>query len=131
MKRRTLSLSLSLLLLAGCTPAPEPSPTPVPTVSQSPEPVSFDAFLTGVNEARRSALEGGEPMDISAWTSDFREQNDTFTEAEMERLLTPHNLEKALTMETAREDIETFLTLLRTTYGAYDYFGVEEVFGPL
>lgn len=131
MKRRTLSLSLSLLLLAGCTPAPEPSPTPVPTVSQSPEPVSFDAFLTGVNEARRSALEGGEPMDISAWTSDFREQNDTFTEAEMERLLTPHNLEKALTMETAREDIETFFTLLRTTYGAYDYFGGDEVFGPL
>lgn len=49
----------------------------------------------------------------------------------MERLLTPHNLEKALTMETAREDIETFFTLLRTTYGAYDYFGGDEVFGPL
>lgn len=131
MKRRALSLSLSLLLMAGCAPAPEPSPTAAPTASQSPEPVSFDAFLAGVNEARRSALEGGEPMDISAWTSDFREQNDTFTEAEMERLLTPHNLEKALTMETAREDIETFFTLLRTTYGAYDYFGGDEVFGPL
>ena len=64
MKRRALSLSLSLLLLAGCAPAPEPSPTAAPTASQSPEPVSFDTFLAGVNEARRSAQESGEPMDI-------------------------------------------------------------------
>ena len=31
-------------------------------------------------------------------------------------------------MEQAREDVETAFTLLRTTYGAYEYFGGDQVF---
>ena len=34
-------------------------------------------------------------------------------------------------MEQAREDVETAFTLLRTTYGAYEYFGGDQVFDGL
>ena len=50
---------------------------------------------------------------------------------EMELLLTPHGPEENLTMEQAREDVETAFTLLRTTYGAYEYFGGDQVFDGL
>ena len=49
----------------------------------------------------------------------------------MELLLTPHGPEENLTMEQAREDVETAFTLLRTTYGAYEYFGGDQVFDGL
>ena len=36
-----------------------------------------------------------------------------------------------LPLEQAREDLDVFFTLLRTTYGAYEYFGGDEVFEEL
>ena len=38
---------------------------------------------------------------------------------------------KDLTKEDLLDDVDSCLTLLRTTYGAYDYFGGDEVFVPL
>ena len=134
MKRKLLPLALSLALLAACTPAPAPSPTAEATPSPTPTPaaaVDFHAFLDEVNETRRAVIEDGEPLDISAWTPDFTDQNHTFTDEEMEVLLTPHDPAENLTLEQAREDVETAFTLLRTTYGAYEYFGGDEVFDGL
>ena len=132
MNRRILPLALSLALLAGCAPAPAPSPTPTPAPSSTPSPaVDFHAFLAEVNETRRTVIEDGEPLDITAWTPDFADQNHTFTDGEMELLLTPHDPVENLTMEQAREDVETAFTLLRTTYGAYEYFGGDQVFDGL
>lgn len=131
MKQRLLLLALALALLAGCTP-PEPSPSPTP--EPDPAPVAgldFDAFLGEVNTRRKAVIAAGAALDISQWTPDFTEQNDTYTEEEMELLLTPHDLAEPLTIETAQKDIEAFFQLLRTTYGAYEYFGGDEVFGPL
>ena len=73
----------------------------------------------------------GEPLDITPWTPDFSEQNDTFTQAELEVLTTPRELEQEPVLAQLQEDAETFFTLLRTTYGAYEYFGGDEVFLPL
>ena len=132
MKRKLLPLALSLALLAACTPAPAPSPTAEATPSPTPAAaVDFHAFLDEVNETRRAVIEDGEPLDISAWTPDFTDQNHTFTDEEMEVLLTPHDPAENLTLEQAREDVETAFTLLRTTYGAYEYFGGDEVFDGL
>ncbi len=131
MKQRLLLLALALALLAGCTP-PEPSPSPTP--EPDPAPVAgldFDAFLGEVNTRRKAVIAAEAALDISQWTPDFTDQNNTYTEEEMELLLTPHDLTEPLTIETAQEDIEAFFTLLRTTYGAYEYFGGDEVFGPL
>lgn len=128
MNRRLFPLALSLALLAGCAPAPEPAPEPTPTPAAA---VDFHTFLDAVNEKRRAVIEEGEPLDISPWTPDFADQNTTFTDGEMELLLTPHGPAENLTMEQAREDVETAFTLLRTTYGAYEYFGGDQVFDGL
>ena len=128
MNRRLFPLALSLALLAGCAPAPEPTPEPTPTPAAA---VDFHTFLDAVNEKRRAVIEDGEPLDVSAWTPAFADQNTTFTDGEMELLLTPHGPEENLTMEQAREDVETAFTLLRTTYGAYEYFGGDQVFDGL
>lgn len=132
MKQRLLPLALALALLAGCTPPPEPAPSPTPVPDPTPVPgMDFEAFLEEVNARRRAVIETEAALDISQWTPDFTEQNDTYTEEEMDLLLTPHDLAEPLTAESAQADIEAFFTLLRTTYGAYEYFGGDEVFGPL
>ena len=134
MNVRLLPLVLSLLLLAGCTPPPEPTPSSSPAPEPQPTPVAgrdLDAFLAEINARRRAVIETEASLDVSAWTHDFTEQNGTYTEEEMDLLLTPHDLAEPLTAETAREDVDAFFTLLRTTYGAYEYFGGDEVFAPL
>ena len=128
MNRRLFPLALSLALLAGCAPAPEPAPEPTPTPAAA---VDFHAFLDAVNEKRRAVIEEGEPLDISPWTPDFAGQNHTFTDGEMEALMTRRNMVDYLPPEKAREDLDVFFTLLRTTYGAYEYFGGDEVFEKL
>lgn len=142
-KSRLLPLLLVFALLAGCAPVTEaPSPGPVPTESVSiptseptptpaPEPVDFREFLDGVNAARKAVMTQEESIDISAYTPDFHEQNHTFTEEELERLTTAHGSLVHLTPEDALDDVDTFFLLLQTTYGAYYYFGGDDVFLPI
>ena len=144
-KSGLLSLLLVLALLAGCAPAAEtpppgpipsqsvstPAPTPEPTPTPAPEPVDFHEFLDGVNAARKAIVDQKGHIDISAYTPDFREQNNTFTEEEMELLTTERKFLESLPLEDALEDVDTFFRLLQTTYGAYYYFGGDEVFLPI
>lgn len=150
-KSGLLSLSLVFALLAGCapaagspapdpiptestaalTPAPEPTPTSAPEPTPTPEPVDFTKFLAGVNAARKAVAAQEESIDISAYTPDFHEQDHTFTEEEMERLTTAHGPEADLTLEDVLDDVDTFFLLLQTTYGAYYYFGGDDVFLPI
>ena len=143
-KRALLSLLLALALLAGCAPAAEvpasaplppatasPVPIPEPTPAPTPEPVNFREFLDGVNAARKAIITQEEPLDISPYTPDFHEQNRTFTEAEMELISTKHGPEENLTKDGLLADADTFFTLLQTTYGAYYYFGGDDVFFPI
>lgn len=149
-QRRLLSLLLALALLAGCapaaeppaspsptpvstsTPTPEPTPTPAPEPTHAPEPVDFREFLDGVNAARKAIATREEPIELPAeYTPDFSGQNHTFTEEEMERLTTPHEAEENLDKEGLLADVDTFFLLLQTTYGAYYYFGGDDVFLPI
>lgn len=152
LKRRLLSLFLVLALLAGCapaaespapdpiptesaavpTPSPEPTPTPEPEPTPAPEPVDFREFLDGVNAARKAVATREEPIELPAeYIPDFHGQNHTFTEEEMELLTTSHEAEEDLTREDLIADAEIFFTLLQTTYGAYYYFGGDDVFLPI
>ena len=142
-QRRLLSLLLALALLAGCAPAADtPSPAPLPTATTTleptpeptpaPEPVDFREFLDGVNAARKAVATQEEPLELPAeYTPDFHEQNNTFTEAEMELLTTKHDPEDDLTKDDLLADADTLFLLLQTTYGAYYYFGGDEVFLPI
>lgn len=146
LKRRLLSLFLVLALLAGCAPAAEspapdpiptesaavPTPSPEPTPTPAPEPVDFQEFLDGVNAARKAVATREEPIELPAeYIPDFHGQNYTFTEEEMELLTTPHEAERRMTLADVLDDVDTFFLLLQTTYGAYYYFGGDDVFLPI
>lgn len=144
-KSGLLPLLLVFALLAGCAPVTEtpspgpsptesvvtPAPTPEPTPTLAPDPVDFREFLDGVNAARKAIAAQEEPIDVSAYTPDFHEQNHTFTEEELERLTTAHGVKRPLTLEDVLDDVDTFFLLLQTTYGAYYYFGGDDVFLPI
>lgn len=142
-KSGLLPLLLAFALLAGCapvteTPSPGPSPTesaaapaPTPEPTPTPELVDFREFLDGVNAARKAVMTQAEPIDVSAYTPDFHEQNHTFTEEEMERITTAHEPGWRLTLEDVLDDVDAFFLLLQTTYGAYYYFGGDGVFLPI
>ena len=76
--------------------------------------------LFGGGQRRPPAvLEDGPDLDLSPWTADFRDQNDTFTPEEMDRLTAPPEALPPLSRAGVEEDVETLFTLLRTTYWAY------------
>lgn len=151
-KRALASLLLVLALLSGCTPgadAPEalptatsspspssaateaPSPQPTPEISAHGDPAEFYAFLEQAAAPRKALLEQEEPLDLSAYTPDFYDQNHTFTQEEMDLLFTYRGAAEGLTREDLLADADTFFTLLRTTYGAYYYFGGDDTFFPI
>lgn len=145
--RRTLFgagvLSLCvLLMLTGCQrrenvplptmPTVEVSavPSPPPSPAQRIEPVELEDFLEEVNERRRAIAEG-QPIDLSLYMVDHPEQSHIYTEAELETLTTYRGEGEELDKEELLADVDSCLTLLKTTYGAYDYFGGDDVFVPL
>lgn len=106
------------------------SPSPPPSPDREAVPVSFDDFLDDVNRRRRAVAEG-EPLDLSPYMIDHPEQSHTYTDKEMETLTTNRGEGENLTKEQLLADADSCFTLLKTTYGAYDYFGGDEVFAPL
>ncbi len=126
MKR--LFLLPALLLLCACQ-APSPAPSSMPEPSPTAQTVDFHTFAAQVNGDRKAAIQTEEVLDLSAWTVDF--PTDVFTEEELALLTTPHAPSHALTQEEMAQDIETAFLLLKSTYGAYDYFGGDEVFLPI
>ena len=97
--------------------------------NQPAKPMNFDTLLTQVNKTRRELIEKNEPLDISQFTQDFMEQNNTFTEEEMDILIKePIAKKNIFSREELIEDTKTFFTLIKTTYGAYEYFGGDTVF---
>ncbi len=131
LKRAALFLSL-LLPLAACSGGPAPTTaTPLPSPSASSAPVDLATFVRSVNDGRRALTETEGTIDLSPWTADFSNQLNLLTPEEMQLLLTPHEAAGPCTLQQLTEDAETAFTLLKTTYGAYDYFGGDEVFLPL
>ena len=145
---RVTALLLALLLLAGCAapdPEPVPEPAPAPVTEPAPEPAppaeptleerqaEFLAFLEEVNASRRAIYENTEPIAYDeAWMPDLTDLEGVFTQEEMEAFLTPpENGPRTVTAQEAAEDVKTAFLLLKHAYGAYDYFGGDEVFLPL
>lgn len=99
--------------------------------------MNFESFTEVLYSNRRKKIENEPLLDISAFTPDFAHQNNTYTEQEIEILLKdPSNEEfsdeeHTFTLEQMVEDTKSFFTPLQTTYGAYEYFGGDEVFLPI
>ena len=91
----------------------------------------FLAFLEEINAQRRAIYEAPDPPSFDeSWTPDLAALDGGFTREEMDRILTKRAA-AAVSAEQAREDVETAFLLLKHCYGAYDYFGGDQVFQPL
>ena len=91
----------------------------------------FLAFLEEINAQRRAIYEAPDPPSFDgSWTPDLAALDGGFTREEMDRILTKRAA-AAVSAEQAREDVETAFLLLKHCYGAYDYFGGDQVFMPL
>ena len=91
----------------------------------------FLAFLEEINAQRRAIYEAPDPPSFDeSWTTDLAALDGGFTREEMDRILTKRAA-AAVSAEQAREDVETAFLLLKHCYGAYDYFGGDQVFLPL
>lgn len=140
MKYRQFCLAaLLLLLLAGCSPGPAAPQEDVPPLLP-PEPpdleerqAEFLAFLAEVNGARAALYNDPDPVPFDeSWAPDLSELEGQFTEREMEAFLQePEHGARSVSAAEAAEDVETFFQLLKHAYGAYDYFGGDQVFLPI
>ena len=158
---RLLSLVLALFTACGTAPAaPEddagqqapavlndsaiqqdPELTIPPEQSTEERQAEFLAFLEEVNAQRRAVYEDQDPPQFDeSWTPEPADLDSDFTPEERDALLrTPDPFDPAselrapvsVTAEEARADVDLAFRLLRHSYGAYDYFGGDEVFLPL
>ena len=139
--KRLLPLLLCLLLLTGCG-GDSDGAIPAPP-EQTPEErrEEFLTLLEAVNDRRRALFTDQEvPLLDEIWTPELTDPNSDFTQEEQEALLqvldpldpTPELREAVpVTAGEARSDVDLAFRLLRHSYGAYDYFGGDEVFLPL
>jgi len=121
-------------------PAPEPAPTPIPTPTPAPTPeptpeptpapviiptaeMDLAGLLAITNQRRRIVHEPDMEM-LQSWI-DAREPMVLDG-----KLLFNYRRRGDITAEQAGEDVRMFFTLLRGIYGAYHYFGGDEVFFP-
>lgn len=140
MRRKTLlPLLLSLALLLGGCGGTGQTPSGSQTSAQlDPEAelraelqAEFAAFLDEVNETHQSRCAGEPPELEEDWTPALDSLAGEFSPEEIDALLTPPRTTTVVSAQEAMEDVETCFRLLRCSYGAYDYFGGDEVFGPI
>ena len=139
--KRYLALLLCLLLLTGCGGgSTETIPAP-PEQTPEERQEEFLAFLEEIHGRRQAVFADQDPPLLDeSWTPELMDPDSDFTQEEQEALLqildpldpTPELREAAsVTVEEARSDVDLAFRLLRHSYGAYDYFGGDEVFLPL
>lgn len=116
---------------------PEALPEP-PEQTMEERQREFLSFLAEVNAQRRAIYDDPEPPRLEeAWTPDLSGLEGMFTEEQMDALLTnPGGAESSSAIthifaDFAAEDVETAFSLLKHSYGAYDYFGGDGVFLPI
>ena len=88
---------------------------------------TFEKLKNEVNINRKKAIENSKSIDISKYTPDFNDELGAFSEEEIKNLVTYKDFTE-VTIQEAIEDIETAFNMLKCSYGAYEYFGGDEVF---
>lgn len=87
----------------------------------------FNNLKSEVNANRKAIIESSEPIDISKYTPDFKDDLHMFSEDEIKNLVEPKEM-KNITKQEAKDDVEVAFNMLKYSYGAYEYFGGDEAF---
>ena len=116
--KKLLTAALALTLLTSCTPAP--------AVSTGAE---FAELQGAVNLERQSLPEWTDAEKAAAAPpEDFAS---TLTDDEVETLLTPADSADSVEAADTAADMDLFFRALRSAYGAYWYYGGDDVFLPI
>lgn len=90
------------------------------------EPVILDDFITELNEERKAEI--NMPLEYAAKDYALAYDNELNLDYdELMKLTTPADIAN-ITKDEAIEDLDMLFWLLRASYGAYGYFGGDEVF---
>lgn len=90
------------------------------------EPVILDDFITKLNEERKTDI--SMPLENAAKDYALAYDNELNLDYdELMKLTTPADIAN-ITKDEAKEDVDMLFRLLRASYGAYGYFGGDEVF---
>ena len=111
------------------TGTPEPTPTPTPVNYDPVEPIDFTQFLNEVSAARREEMASKVAFDgFTDYLVDDPAVKDLLTQEEINALKTDHDMPETLTYAQAVSDVDLYFRALKYGYGAYYYFGGDEVF---
>lgn len=116
--KKLLGAALSILLLTACASAPTPT--------------------TGAEFAELQGAVNLERQSLPAWTEEEKavaappaDFASSLTDDEVETLLTPRAAAGTVEPADTAIDVDLFFRALRSAYGAYFYYGGDEVFLPI
>lgn len=90
---------------------------------------AFGTLLADTNRTRRAAAENSVTPNIAAYTPSFLGELGLLSRQQIDRLLTPADTRATtITAEQARDDVDLLFRMLKTSYGAYTYFGGDSTF---
>ena len=105
------------------------------SASSGEKTVGWNTFLRDVNREREETLAAPwtqeEQERFLSYLPEDPEENGLLSQSELEALTIPHNLSSSLSPQEACSDVDLLFRLLKTTYGAYDFLGGDEVFLPI
>lgn len=97
-------------------------------------PLTLDSLIAQLN-AERSVSSGDAGYDPEAFLPDYTSEDflaDEFSDAEFKLLTTrPTVSPESVPIEAAAQDVEYLFRIFRTSYGAYTFFGGDEVFNAV
>lgn len=90
--------------------------------------LSFYQITKLANETRKNDIYDSPLPEISQYREAFSETVNYFTDREVAELLEVKEKKSVISYEDALSDIETYFKILKSSYGAYTYFGGDEKF---
>ena len=93
----------------------------------------FKNYLFNLNSNRKNFVNNSNPTDLSKYQITYADEKAAISKEEAESLLEGkrvniNDINKIISYEEAVEDINIAFAILKFSYGAYEYFGGDEVF---
>ncbi len=121
-----LSFALLMIMLTGCTTNEMEAQN---KEENKPNEITLDTLRKSLNEQRKQEVLN--PLVHTIDDYGIIEKNDSanFSDDEVEKFSTWVHYQNKITRDEALEDIDELMRLLKTSYGGYNYFGGDKVFG--